>query len=78
MVKIIAAICNGHSPTDTSVAAMAASQSQRLYSGVGIFHWHHLNAPPPQILRTPGIDLGRTGLISFGFRSPQLAVRAVL
>ena len=45
--KFITAICNGHYPTDTSVrsdngyvTAVAVGQSQRLYSGVGIFNWY--------------------------------------
>jgi hypothetical protein len=45
-LQIIAVVCDGHSPTDTSarlgvvamhVMAVAADQSQRFYSCVGIF-----------------------------------------
>ena len=41
---------------------MAAGQSQRFYSGVGIFNWHYLSLPP-QILRVPGAPLESKGLI---------------
>jgi hypothetical protein len=56
---------NGHSQTDTSsrsgvnngyVTAVAACQSQRFYSSVGIFNWHYLSSPP-QIPRAPGSPL---------------------
>jgi hypothetical protein len=47
--------CSGY------VTAVAAGQSQRLYSGVGIFDWYYLSSPP-QILRAPGVDLERRGL----------------
>jgi hypothetical protein len=57
--------CKGHSPTDISVrsgatamyvTAVAAGQSQRFYSGVGIFNWHYLGSPP-QILLLPWLHL---------------------
>jgi hypothetical protein len=32
--------CNGY------VTAVAAGQSQRFYSGVGIFNWYYLSSPP--------------------------------
>jgi hypothetical protein len=41
---------NGH------VTAVAVGQSQRLYSGVGIFNWYYLSSPP-QNLRCPVVDL---------------------
>ena len=54
--KFITTMCNGHSPTEKSVrpgvtckgfvTAVAIGQSQRLYSGVGIFNWHYLSSPP--------------------------------
>jgi hypothetical protein len=47
---ILTAICDGY------VTAVAAGQSQRLYSGVGIFNWHYLSSPP-QILRFSRFDL---------------------
>jgi hypothetical protein len=28
------------------VTAVAAGESQRFYSGVGIFYWHYLSSPP--------------------------------
>ena len=40
---------------------MAAGQSQRFYSGVGIFNWYYLSSPP-QILRVPGVPLETGGL----------------
>jgi hypothetical protein len=36
--------CNGY------VTAVTVGQSQRLYSGVGIFNWYYLSSPP-QVLR---------------------------
>jgi hypothetical protein len=48
--------CSGY------VTAVAAGQSQRLYSGVGIFNWHYPSSPP-QILRFPMVPLERRGLI---------------
>jgi hypothetical protein len=36
--------------------AVAAGQSQRFYSGVGIFNWCYLSSPP-QILRFPVVRL---------------------
>jgi hypothetical protein len=41
--------CNGH------VTAVAVGQSQRLYSGVGIFNWYYLSSPPqiPRFFRFP-------------------------
>jgi hypothetical protein len=47
--------CNGY------VTAVAVGQSQRLYSGVGIFNWCYLSSPP-QILRFPGVHLESGGL----------------
>jgi hypothetical protein len=47
---------------DWCVTAVAAGQSQRLYSGVGIFHWYYLSSPP-QIPRGPRPQLERRGLI---------------
>jgi hypothetical protein len=38
------------------VTAVAAGQSQRFYSGVGIFNWYNLSSPP-QILRCPEVGL---------------------
>ena len=38
------------------------SQSQRLYSGVGIFSWHYLSSPKRRH-RDPGVHLERRGLI---------------
>jgi hypothetical protein len=65
--KFITAICNGHYPTDTSVCsgvtviiptvtAVAAGQSQRLYSGMGIFNWYYLSSyiSPPNSRWTTG------------------------
>jgi hypothetical protein len=43
-------LCNGRK------LAAAAGQSQRLYSGVGIFNWYYLSSPP-QILRCSGAPL---------------------
>jgi hypothetical protein len=64
--KFITVVCNGHSPTAngrkcpfgcsghataTAVStAVDAGQSQRFYSGVGIFNLYYLNSPP-QILK---------------------------
>jgi hypothetical protein len=42
--------CNGY------VTAVAAGQSQRFCSGVGIFNWYYLSSPP-QILRGPVVPL---------------------
>jgi hypothetical protein len=46
-------MCNGHSLTENCpfgcngyVTAVAVGQSQRLYSGVGLFNWHYLSSPP--------------------------------
>jgi hypothetical protein len=60
---------NGYSPTPTDISArsgvlhgsgyvtdVAAGQSQRFYSGVGIFNWCHLSLPP-QVLRPPVVHL---------------------
>ena len=41
------------------VTAVAAGQSQRFYSGVGIFNWYYLSSPP-QILRRPAVHLEPT------------------
>ena len=52
---------------------MAAGQSQRLYSSVGIFNfnWYCLSSPP-QILLLPGVDLERKGLVKYYIMySPQ-------
>jgi hypothetical protein len=35
--------CNG------CVTAVAAGQSQRFYSGVGIFNWYYLSSAPPEL-----------------------------
>jgi hypothetical protein len=48
--------CNGY------VTAVAAGQSQRFYSGVGIFNWYYLSSPP-QILRGSRCPLDLGGLI---------------
>jgi hypothetical protein len=50
--------CNG------CVTAVAAGQSQRFYSGVGIFNWHYLSSPP-QVLRGPGAHLESKGLACY-------------
>jgi hypothetical protein len=52
-------VCNSHSQTENArsgvtvvvariiyMTAVAAGQSQRLYSGVGIFYWCCLSSPP--------------------------------
>jgi hypothetical protein len=44
------------------VTAVAAGQSQRFYSGVGIFNWYYLSSPP-QILRGSRFDLELRGLM---------------
>jgi hypothetical protein len=71
-------LCTGHSPTDTgarsgvtcsgyvTVTAVAAGQSQRFYSGVGIFNWHYLSSPP-QMPQGPGVELEAGGLKWRGF-----------
>jgi hypothetical protein len=41
--------------------AVAAGQSQRFYSGVGIFSWYYLSSPP-EIPRVPVVDLKLGGL----------------
>jgi hypothetical protein len=46
--------CNGY------VTAVAAGQSQRLYSDVGVFNWYYLSSPP-QIPRTLGSSLNGGG-----------------
>jgi hypothetical protein len=48
--------CNGF------VTAVAAGQSQRFYSGVGIFNWYYLSLPP-QILRGPVVHFELRQLI---------------
>jgi hypothetical protein len=64
---------------------VAAAQSQRLYSGVGIFNWYYPSSPP-QILRRPGVDLERGGLmcvvccagiVSFWFWLPHYSTRII-
>ena len=40
---------------------MAAGQSKRFYSGVGIFNWYYFSSPP-QIPRRRGVDLELGGL----------------
>jgi hypothetical protein len=40
---------------------VAVGQSQRFYSGVGIFNWYYLSSPP-QIPRRRGVDLELGGL----------------
>ena len=63
--------CNDH------VTAVAAGQSQRYYSGVGIFNWYYLSSPP-QSLRPPVVHLELGGLIyqwlrlRFGFDPPAI------
>jgi hypothetical protein len=55
---------NGHKRPfgcDGYVTAVAASQSQRFYSGVEIFKWYYLSSPP-QILRFSGVHLETGGL----------------
>ena len=58
---------NGHTPTDKNirlgvrycsgyVTAVTAGQSQRFYSGMGIFNWYYLSSTPRE-LRLPGADL---------------------
>jgi hypothetical protein len=42
---------------------VAVGQSQRFYSGVGIFNWYYLSSPP-QIPRGPWFDLESRWLIS--------------
>jgi hypothetical protein len=42
---------------------VAVGQSQRLYSGVGIFNWYYLSSPP-QIPRRRGVPLETRGLTS--------------
>jgi hypothetical protein len=42
---------------------VAVGQSQRLYSGVGIFNWYYLSSPP-QVLRVPEAPLELGGLTS--------------
>ena len=46
---------------------MAAGQSQRFYSGVGIFNWYYPSSPP-QILRSPR-PAGRVPLESWKTKS---------
>jgi hypothetical protein len=66
--KFITAICNGHLPNGEKypfgcsgyVTAVAAGQSQRFYSGVGMSDWYYLSSPP-QILRAPGAVLESAG-----------------
>ena len=55
---------NGHKypfGCNVYVTAVAAGQSQRFYSGVGIFNWYYLSSPPKTLLR-PVVDLERGGL----------------
>ena len=49
--------CNGYA------TAVAVGQSQRLYSGVGMFNWYYLSSTQGSY-RTPGFDLELTGLSS--------------
>ena len=42
--------------------AVAAGQSRRFYTGVGIFNWHYLSSPP-QVLLLPVVRLETGGLI---------------
>jgi hypothetical protein len=60
-------MCNGHSAFSNGhrclfgcnvyVTAVAAGQSKRFYSGVGIFYnWYYLSSPP-QILLLPRVGL---------------------
>jgi hypothetical protein len=55
-LKICPFGCNGY------VTAVAAGQSQRFYSGVGIFNWRYLSSPP-QIPRVSRYHLETRGLI---------------
>ena len=55
-VPFIAKRANGY------VTAVATGQSQRFYSGVGIFNWYYLSSPP-QIPRASRFDLELGGLI---------------
>ena len=79
--KFLTAICNDHSPTDTSVCsgvtAVAAGQSQRFYSGVGIFNWYYLSSPP-QILRFPVVELETRGLILLRVIQQQYPVSCIM
>ena len=45
-----------------NVTPVAAGQSQRFSSGVGVFNWHYLSSPP-QIPQGPGVHLELGGLI---------------
>ena len=60
--KFMTAICNGHSPTDTSVRWCGKVAVNRFYSGVGIFNWYYLSSPP-QILRCSRFPLETGGLM---------------
>ena len=53
------------------VTAVAAGQSQRFYSGVGIFNfnWYYLSSPP-QIPRRRGVDLELGGLTWYDVAFP--------
>ena len=44
------------------VTAVAAGQRQRFHSGVGIFNWYYPSSPP-RVVRFPGVDLERAGLV---------------
>jgi hypothetical protein len=84
--KFITAICNGHSPTDTSVrsgvqyssgyvTAVAAGQSQRFYSGVGTFNWYwYYLSSPPQIPRGSRVLLELRWLICLLHRGPEFEI----
>jgi hypothetical protein len=54
--------CNGY------VTAVAAGQSQRFYSGMGIFNWYYLSSPPQVLLRR-GVQL-ETGEVIFHRQMP--------
>jgi hypothetical protein len=64
--------CNGYC---IYVTAVAAGQSQRFYSGVGIFSWRYLSSPP-QILLRPRFPLERKGLTSL--YEHELPVRYII
>ena len=63
--------CNGY------VTAVAVGQSQRFYSGVGIFNWYYLSSPP-QIPRPIGADLELGGLTYFYNHAHRLRLEKLL
>jgi hypothetical protein len=52
---------------------VAAGQSQRFYSGVGVFNWCHLSSPP-QILLRPGVHLKWRWLIYVPVVGPRCQI----